>query len=148
MVRTQVVEQTSERSESRGAATVVRDVARAAIIDEVARTTVKRCIAGGASVKRIAGSRGKQVSQTTAHSESGCAANLIAGVADGKYVIAWIAGDNRVARIAVVRSDAVDQPFQTGKEIAAAFGNKVIACSARGYACRIARIRKPLNSQH
>jgi len=145
-IGSQVAKQVTERSDSRGAAAVVDDVAGAASVSEVA--AIKQIAARAAVVKRVAASRCEEVSQASAHCKTGSAAHFVARTASGKRFVAGIASNDWFARIAVVGSDSAHQSFQSGKHIAAAFRSERIARSTRRYACRITRIRKTLYTQH
>jgi len=124
--------------------------ARITVCDNVARTTV--CvIAISDTITRTALRRGcKQIAQTTTKSKTGCGvANCVAGVA--RNYVARITGDDCVTRIAVVggtNSNSADQSLETGKQVAASYGEPVAGWSTGINARRITGICITLNTQH
>jgi len=137
-IQAKTAEQVAERCES-GCAAIIDDSARVAIYDNVARIAVV--------VTVIACLSGKQVTQASAYSKPGEVADFVARIARECCFVTRIAGENGLAGIAVVGTNAVDQSLETRKQVAASY-HASVTCSARIGAGKTTRIRKTLNTHH
>jgi hypothetical protein len=88
---------------------------------------------------------GKQTTQTSTQTDFGYAANFVAGITKRGF-IAWIAGNDWFARIAVIDTNSIDQFLKTGKQVT--LYNTRVTRATRGNTCRVTRTRKALDTQH